>query len=37
MVRCRSMTLTPIEAARWLGWFESAAADDIVTLAVEER
>ena len=36
MVRCRSMTLTPIGAARWLGWLESAAGtNDVVRLAVE--
>ena len=37
MVRCRSMTLAPIEEARWLGWQESAAGTNAVEhLAVEE-
>ena len=37
MVRCRSMTLAPIEAARWLGWLGSAAGtNEVVRLAVEE-
>ena len=38
MVRCRSMTPAPNEAARWLGWLESAAGtneDAVVRLAVE--
>ena len=37
MVRCRSMTLARIEAARWLGWLGSAAGtNEVVGLAVEE-
>ena len=37
VVRCRSMTLAPIEAARWLGGLGSAAGtNEVVGLAVEE-
>ena len=37
VVRCRSMTLARIEAARWLGGLGSAAGtNEVVGLAVEE-
>ena len=42
--RSNGAVIAPIEADRWtldagdvLGWLESAAADDIVSLAVAER